>query len=155
MKNIKVIMVSLFFLSSLFLVAQSQGKSGKNMEKYKSEKIAYITTTMSLTPQEAEVFWPIYNEATEKKEKLLVEMREFRLGILNKEDEMTEDEAKEALSFFQNHMKKMNALTIEYQNKYQEVLSAKKVLLLIKAEKDFRRNMLKKLGKSQKRGLNR
>jgi len=155
MKNLRVIIVSLFFLSSLSLLAQPRAQSAKNMEKYKSEKIAYITTTMSLTPHEAEVFWPIYNEATDKKEKLLVEMRDFRLGLLNKEDEMTEDEAKEALSFFQNHMKKMNALTIEYQNKYQEVLSAKKVLLLIKAEKDFRRNMLKKLGKSKKNGQNR
>jgi len=152
MKNLRVLFVSMFFLSALFLMAQPQRQSGKNMEKFKSEKIAYISTAMSLTPEEAEVFWPIYNEATAKKEVLLTEMRDFRLGLASSEDEITEEKAKEALSFFQNHMKKMNALTIEYQNKYEKALSAKKVLLLIKAEKEFRRRMLKKLGKSKKIG---
>ena len=59
---------------------------------------------------------------------------------------MSEQESKEALVFFQKHMTQMNNLQIEYQNKYLEVISAQKVLLMLKAEKEFRRNLLRKLG---------
>jgi len=150
MKKVKMVVLSVFFLSSMVLMAQPNGFSKQKTEEYKSKKIAYITTTMNLTPEEAQVFWPIYNENSAKKDEMLVSMREYRGALTDKYDELTEEQAKEAIVYFQEHMKEMNALVIENQNKYLEVLPAKKVLLLMKAEKDFRRQMLKKLGKGKK-----
>lgn len=31
-------------------------------EKMKTEKIAFLTSAMDLTPAEAEKFWPVYND---------------------------------------------------------------------------------------------
>ena len=32
-------------------------------EKIQSEKIAFLTTEIGLTPEEAQAFWPVYNQA--------------------------------------------------------------------------------------------
>ena len=151
MKKIKVIILSAFFLSTIALMAQVDRFSKQKTEEYKSEKIAYITTTMNLTPEEAEVFWPIYNKNSAKKDEMLVSMRDYRGALSDDYDELTEAQAKEAIDYFQKHMKEMNAFIIKSQNEYLKVLSAKKVLLLTKAEKDFRRKMLRKLGKGRRR----
>jgi hypothetical protein len=69
------------------------------------------------------------------------------------EKQLSEADALKALEFTQEHMKQMYQLDISYQNKYLDVISAKKVLQLIKAEKDFRRQLLRELGeKRDKRG---
>ena len=41
-----------------------QGKQDKNewMEKMKAEKIAFITTELNLSAEEAQTFWPVYNK---------------------------------------------------------------------------------------------
>jgi len=151
MKKVKIIILGMFVLSNIALIAQADRFSKQKTEEYKSEKIAYITTTMNLTPEEAEVFWPIYNKYSTKKDEMLVSMRDYRVALTDDYDELTEAQAKEAIDYFQKHMKEMNALLIVSQNEYLKVLSAKKVLLLTKAEKDFRRQMLRKLSKGKRR----
>ena len=42
-------------------------------EKIQSEKIAFLTLEIGLTPQEAQVFWPVYNEINEEKDKAMYE----------------------------------------------------------------------------------
>lgn len=37
------------------------------IEELKAMKISYLTEKLSLTPREAEQFWPIYNEFEDKK----------------------------------------------------------------------------------------
>ena len=59
--------------SALVLSAFAQApqqKPGKNAEfrkqqkeRLQAEKIAYITSQLELTPEEAQVFWPVYNKA--------------------------------------------------------------------------------------------
>ena len=55
-----------------------------DFEKFKAEKIAYITNALSLTPKEAEVFWPVYNEFEGKKWRLSPLTREImeRKGVV-------------------------------------------------------------------------
>lgn len=153
MKKLHILLLGILFLSTLGLMAQRHGNLNENGEKYYSQKIAFITDAMDLSPEEAAVFWPLYNENESKKKELLVAVGSYRREIAGRFTELSEDEAKDALEVFQNHMKNMNALTIEYQNKYLEVVPAKKVLLLLKAEKDFRRSMLKKLGNRKRGGI--
>jgi len=151
MKKKNILLLGILFLSTIGLMAQRHGNFNENGEKYYTQKIAFITNAMDLTPDEAAVFWPLYNENESKKKELQVSIGDYRKDIIGRFNELTNEEAKEALAVFHDHMKKMNALTIEYQNKYLDVVPAKKVLLLLKAEKDFRRSMLKKLG-NRKRG---
>ena len=151
MKKRIIILVGIFLMISSIGMAQHFGNPEVNHDKYYSQKIAFITDVVDLSPDEAAAFWPLYKEQESKKKDLMTSVRQYRKDIAGRFDELSEAEAKEALEFFQSHMKEMNNLTIEYQNKYIEVISSKKVLLLLKAEKDFRRQMLKKIGERKRK----
>lgn len=146
--NMKKIVLFILFIqvACVSIIAQSE-RGGENGEKYFAQKIAYLTTVMDLSPDESAKFWPLYNEYEKKRKEYSKEMRSHRGEILDDFESLTEDEAKSIIQEHQEHLKQMNDLTIEYQNKYLEVIPAKKVLLLFKAEKDFRRELLRKLGK--------
>lgn len=144
MKNTILILITV--LSIQFAFAQ-QGKGGEDLEeKYYTQKVAYLTTEMELTADESAAFWPLYNDQERKQNVLKNEMKAFRKKLYNTEEDLSEEEALEALALYQSHITEMNKLEIEYQGKYLEVISAKKVLLMLKAEKDFRRELLRKLG---------
>ena len=59
MKKILFI-ISLLFLHSYFCVAQTQSDAQTD-DKVEDIKIAYMNKELSLTPEEAQRFWPIYN----------------------------------------------------------------------------------------------
>jgi hypothetical protein len=58
MKKIYPLLLFLFF-HSYFCQAQSPDDDGEN--KVEVIKMAYITRDLNLTPQEAQNFWPVYN----------------------------------------------------------------------------------------------
>ena len=45
------------------------------MEKMKAARVAFLTNELSLTAAEAEVFWPVYNQAQEEKDAAYKETR--------------------------------------------------------------------------------
>ena len=47
-------------------------------ERIQAARVAYITDQLALTPTEAEKFWPIYREFTDKRKALLKELRYAR-----------------------------------------------------------------------------
>ncbi|HPQ59614.1 MAG TPA: hypothetical protein PK499_13120, partial [Flavobacteriales bacterium] len=50
----------------------------ERLQEIKAQKSAYLTQKMGLTPEEAQQFWPLYNEYDGKLEALRREMREVR-----------------------------------------------------------------------------
>ncbi len=46
----------------LLLGVWAQGMRGERAERLRSLRIAVITDALELTPEEAQVFWPMYNE---------------------------------------------------------------------------------------------
>ena len=68
MKNIIVLLLGILFLTSA--VAQEEEevvKDPKAQEKIKAARIAFITERLGLTPEEAEKFWPVYREFSNKR----------------------------------------------------------------------------------------
>lgn len=145
----KIVLLFVIGILSLGLMAQKHHKKDDLGEKYHAQKVAYITNALDLTTEESAAFWPIYNEHEKKKKMLTEEMRNYRKKLMDQEEELTEEQAKNALDFLQKNMDAMHEMEQEYQNKFLEEISAKKVLLLMKAEKDFRRELLKKLGEKR------
>jgi hypothetical protein len=145
MKYIHTILIALLLSSTLF--AQETGrkiKREKRKEKMESriesQKIAFLTQKLDLTPSEAQVFWPIYNEYQAK-------MKEARQQ--NKMDwtikDVSDDEANEVLD---NLLKReQNELDIkkQYLSKLKTVVPARKVAQLYILEKQFREEILAKI----------
>ncbi len=47
----------------------------ERLREIQAQKSAYITAQLQLTPEEAQRFWPVYNEFDEKQDALRKEMR--------------------------------------------------------------------------------
>src|SRR6187455_2970115 len=66
------------------------------LEEIKAQKVAYLTQKMSLTTEEAQKFWPIYNEYDKGLEAIRKERREAHKAMKDKTD-LTEAEASAAI----------------------------------------------------------
>jgi hypothetical protein len=61
MKKMKKIYALLLFLFFHSYFCQSQPPEGDDANRVEVVKMAYITRELNLTPQEAQNFWPVYN----------------------------------------------------------------------------------------------
>jgi len=136
----KTITVLLLALScSLF----AQGHQGKR-DKIKSLKVAYLTTELSLTPAEAEKFWPIYNAYDDKQ----FELRSKKMHPMRGKhhDAMETLDDKQALTIL-NQMESAEDEMCQNRKKLtadlKKVMSPVKIVKLMKAEEDFHRSMLR------------
>jgi hypothetical protein len=140
---------ALLMIASLALTGHAfaqQGPGGPNREKIEAQKVAYITTKLNLTTEEAQKFWPVYNEY-QTKQKDLMKGPDDKPSNLSREEMMVlpEKEAARLADEELLHAQKMLDLRKEYHAKFKSVLSSQKVLLLYEAEKDFRRELLHQL----------
>ena len=109
------------------------------------ERIAYFTEKIGLTPEEAQLFWPIYNEMDKKRTTLFDEraliMRKFVDESAKMSDRQIDEQLKRLVAIQQQEM----ALPAEYDAKFRKVLPARKVMNLYVAEMGFRNYLLQKM----------
>jgi hypothetical protein len=129
------------------IIAQSHEGKGERSEQFKSMKIAFITEKLKLTPQEAQLFWPVYNEYDAKREAIGKEKMESGRHFKETEETMTDKEAEEIADRFIVLEKQESQLMEEYNIKFKSVLPIKKVSALYVAEFQFRRHILQELKK--------
>ncbi|WP_375242372.1 sensor of ECF-type sigma factor [Lacinutrix sp.] len=144
MKTTKKILIPVFaLLLSVNLYAQKPNK-----EKVKALKVAHITEQLDLTAKEAQAFWPVYNTNEEANDKL---RDNSGLKRLENFDNVTEAEAKAHLDKIVTMELSRQQLQKEYFTKLSDILSSKKILKLMYAEKTFRRKMIQEF-KERHRG---
>ena len=142
MKRILFISGILLYASSLF--AQMKPLSEEKRKEFEAQKIAFFTQEMELTPEEAAKFWPLYNEMQlkirEEKEKFWKALKEQGSG------EVTEKQAQILINTMLESELKEYSLKKEYYHKIIKALSAKKLWLMFEAERNFHRQLWRKLG---------
>lgn len=147
MNNLKIVTVLVILLTSTFMY----GQVGQGRDKIKSLKIAFITERLSLSSNEAEAFWPIYNEHELTIEAIkLKERREIRARLMDF-DQLSEKEANDLLNDLIALENEKQQLNVAFMKKMSEAISAKKTFLLIKAEEDFKKRLLQQM-RNRRRG---
>lgn len=143
----KKIIIILFFAST-GLIAQPD-----RFEKIRTLKTAYITQELSLTPSEAEKFWPVYNEYDSKRTKLrLLEGREVASKLRDVTEGLTDEEANILIDRWLQIESESLLLQQELISNLRKVLPPNKIIQLRKAENDFKRRLLKRYkGKDKKK----
>lgn len=148
----KIIAFTLFF--ALIVAASAQPGDSKHedrWEKYRSEKIAFLTTNLELTPAEAQRFWPVYNQLEKERWESQKFRREMEEKVLEAEESMPDPKIKELTREFAGSMRKEADMLASYNEKFLEILPPRKVLKLYKSENEFRMYMIKKW-RDRKRG---
>ncbi|MBX2972575.1 MAG: sensor of ECF-type sigma factor [Flavobacteriales bacterium] len=115
----------------------------ERLKEIKAQKSAFITTQLELTPEEAQRFWPIYNEYDDKNDVLRKEMRDL-FSPSKASEAMTEAEAAALLEKSLQHRQKEIDLEKSYMERFKKSIGAVKTLQLRKAEHDFNREVLRK-----------
>lgn len=113
-------------------------------DKIKALKTAHITTELNLTSSEAEKFWPIYNASQEKTQQLRRQLRELHKKNNAELNTISEQEAINILNTIIDLDDTMHREKQALTQKLKKVLSAKKIILLQKAEHQFNRKLIKK-----------
>jgi len=123
------------------------GAQNPREEQIKSLRIAFLTKSLSLTPQEAQQFWPVYNEYSDRVDALHKEERRMLRSLRQQFETISEEEAQTVLN---RHVTIQNNKTKAREDlitNLKGVIPAKKILILIKAEEDFKRSIFEKLKK--------
>ena len=115
-------------------------------EKIQSEKIAFLTMEIGLTPQEAQVFWPVYNEINEEKDQAMYEVIKYYWEMSKAiEAGKSEKEIKSLLDKYLEAQEKQRKIDNDAADKYKKVLPTAKVAKLYIGEEKFRRLNIRKL----------
>ena len=138
----------LIFILSVPLFAQDQGtepaiRDKEAMEKIQSARIALITSRLGLTPEQAQKFWPIYNEYLEKRRGLARELNQDRQGT--DPNNMTDQQSQQLMNQSMQIKQQMLDLEKDYSQRLQRVITSQQLLELRKAEQDFRRMIIERL----------
>ena len=132
--------------------ARDKGKAFTR-EQIMSQKVAYFTEKMELTPEEAQVFWPVYNSGW----KALHEARRntnIALGKMHEaihgENRKTSEEIKELTEAYFQACK--NEIQVQQDNldRLYKVLSAEKAAMTIILEENFRIMLIRQLRSMEK-----
>ncbi|MDF7812019.1 Spy/CpxP family protein refolding chaperone [Hymenobacter sp. YC55] len=134
----------LLCLLATFPAAAQSGPGGRQgrMSQIENAKIAYITEKISLTQDQAQRFWPVYNEYSAKRRELYHTMRKLRV---DDESALTDAQVKENLTKALALRQQEVDLEKDYFNKFQKLLSIRQVGKLFQAERQFTKEVLRRV----------
>ena len=137
----------LLSVTAIPMLAQEQDEmvrqDPKAREKIETARIALLTERLSLTPEQAEKFWPVYREFAGKQMELRKELNMARKDI----DPNNPNPQKEQALVDLGLKLKQRELDLEkdYSGRILKVISAQQLLNLRGAEREFRQLILNQL----------
>jgi hypothetical protein len=129
--------------------AQAQQKTDDGWKgRVMSEKIAFLTMELNITPEEAQVFWPVYNKVEK-------EIDQARHDVIRSYKNLAEaidagKSSKEISTLLENYLQAkvtQDKLDNASAETYKGILPVEKVAKLFVAEEKFRRQYINKLHK--------
>jgi hypothetical protein len=140
MKRGVVVLIVMMILSSLRVSAQNP-----NLEKLNSYKIAFFTQKLNLTSQEAEKFWPLYNDYQDRKNKIQVERVQMTRDFVQNGANMSDKDLTEMGEKYFGLEVKEAALSQEFYNNMKVALPPLKILKFYQAENQYKLVLLNEL----------
>jgi Spy/CpxP family protein refolding chaperone len=133
----KVNAVVLFLLFSMVSFAQKPDRN-YDKDKLESARVAYITNRIDLKPEQAEKFWPLYNQYQEERSKMMDE-----ISSLNQKGNTSISDA-EAKNVVNNRLEKQQQM-LDMEKKFmkdaQEVISPSQAVKLHGINRQFTRHL--------------
>lgn len=137
--NIQTFIVGLLLCLCMQVRAQDNDNPALR-DKIRSAEVAYLAQQLNLTPEEAQQFWPVYNNYTREVELLIAERRRNRQ--VDKKDDAA---ARQALNKEMDIEQKMLDIRKRYNQEFLKVLPARKAGNVFKAEREFRGQLIRQL----------
>ena len=144
----------LYLLMAFFAISTAAGAalSAENRcqedwkKKMMSEKIAFLSTEIDITPEEAQAFWPIYNQVNQERDEAMFKVFKAYKDL---DKAISEDKsAKEISALLKEYLdaqESQRKIESKVAERYEKVLPMEKIARLYIGEEKFRRNHIRKL----------
>jgi hypothetical protein len=148
--TMKHFLITALIVSALGTFAQAQVDPEKREARLAAFRAEVFTRVLDLTPEEAQNFWPVYNEYTDKREQSQQDLRSSK-----QLDQMSDAEVEEQIKrHFEMKQRELDLEREAYQ-KLRKVLPLRKIAKLPMAEREFRESLVKKLQEVRERKMER
>lgn len=137
-------MIKNIFLCLLISATQGLLAQSNKMEVIKAERVAFMTDELSLSTEEAQVFWPVYNKYSKEMIDLKKSIRTLKKELKTSIIEDKGDAGKLFDEVLQKEIAEVE-LKKKYIKEFKKVLPENKAYKVFLAEEKFKRYLLKKL----------
>lgn len=123
----KYLLIAFLFIAGFTQLKAQQQDDPEENAKIEALKIAFISKKLDLSPEEAQKFWPVYNQYFKEMRQLIKE---------NKNDEDPDIIEKE---------QKMVDVRKKYRDQFVKIIGQQRMNKLFNAERDFRRILINRI----------
>ena len=127
----------------------SQNISEEKRKKIESQKIAFITKALDLSSEEAQVFWPVYNNFSDEMKIIKKKRREVFSKARKNRSSLTEKEIGIIIDERLKMEQETLDLKVKYKKEFQKVISNKQISALYHAEEEFKKELLHRIKKGK------
>lgn len=145
MKKIFIWVLGMIFATSMAFAQRNH--DNRQFEEFKSQKISFITEKLNLSPREAQDFWPVYNQFEKEKMDIQKTRRDLEQKTRDENLKMSDQEIIRVTRSIASTFKKESELIESYNERFLKILPPQKVLLLYRAENQFRVYMFEQFKK--------
>lgn len=126
--------------------AQGQENRRKDHERFEAEKVAYITQQLSLTVEEAQAFWPVYNQAVKEQREVFAAVREAKKALRDAINEGKSDaEVKPLLDKYLKLRAEKRDPMAEHRADFVKAVGESKTAKFYLSEDSFRNKALREM----------
>lgn len=143
-QKVRQILSLLIFTALLSLQGFTQGNASKK-EALEAMKVAFITQKLNLTPEEAQVFWPIYNQYETELDALRKKRKDEKMSAMDDVSKISDKEIEKLVDGEIIFRQQELDIIKKYHAQFKKILPVKKVALLYKAQEDYKKELLKQI----------
>ena len=152
MKSKHFILLILGFLNTTFIFGQDPMRGEFKGDQLMALKTGMITQALSLTPEQAQNFWPVYNQFNEQITESRRELSEILRDAKPQDiDNWSEEKVEATLRLLSEHKQNEHKLINQMQEELRTVISPKQLLKLHMSEERFKHRIIERL-KTRRRG---
>jgi hypothetical protein len=116
-----------------------------NMEKLNDYKIGFFTKKLNLTSQEAEKFWPVYNEYQRQRNQIQIDKIKLNRNFNLNENTLSDKQLEEIGDKYVDYLVEESNLAVDFHKKLKEILPPVKIILYYQAENQYKIQLLNEL----------
>jgi hypothetical protein len=116
-----------------------------NLEKLNNYKIGFFTKKLNLTSEEAEKFWPVYNEYQVQRNQIQLEKMKINRTFNQNESSLSDKQLEEMGDRYVDLLVQESGLAVTFHKKLKTVLSPAKVIMYYQAENQYKVQLLNEL----------
>jgi len=136
---------SFCLLSIILSSGYNQAQTLDKRARLNAHRIAFFTDKLQLSTEEAQQFWPVYNEYQKLKSQIIEERKKTSLHFIQNFRTLADKEIEELTDKYIQSFNQETELLVEYYEKFKQVLPIRKVMRLYQAENQYKNFLLRQI----------